>query len=216
MVSHAQVGLLAPCHDLDVFVVVVGGEPMHILRSTPYFLFCLLSHRWCCFRTRQRSSAGSRLSDVRMVEESQSMKDACKIMLEPLTKTGRIRTGFGVSLLGEARAAGRGEKVEMVYLCSATQYPDFAADRSVFREALGVAGAFTAAQCRIDAHLLPTVHGPVTNVCFFVSPISPFSLPMRSTGGPGGAPGGKKFDLVVAAYSLSHLPTHASRQELGP
>lgn len=30
-------------------------------------------------------------------------------------------------------------------------------------------------------------------------------------GGPGGAPGGKKFDLVVAAYSLSHLPTHASR-----
>lgn len=31
-------------------------------------------------------------------------------------------------------------------------------------------------------------------------------------GGRGGAPGGKKFDLVVAAYSLSHLPTHASRQ----
>eukprot|EP00903_Cladosiphon_okamuranus_P009917 g9414.t3 len=80
---------------------------------------------------------GSRLSEVRMVEESQSMKDACKIMLEPLTKTGRIRTGFGSSLLEEARAAGRG--------------------------------------------------------------------------GSGGAPGGKKFDLVVAAYSLSHLPTHASR-----
>lgn len=44
-----------------------------------------------------------------MVEESQSMKDACKIMLEPLTNTGRIRTGFGTSLLEEARTAGRGE-----------------------------------------------------------------------------------------------------------
>lgn len=54
-------------------------------------------------------SAGSNLSDVRMIEESQSMKDACKIMLEPLTNTGRIRTGFGTSLLEEARAAGRGE-----------------------------------------------------------------------------------------------------------
>ncbi len=57
---------------------------------------------------RLRSSAGSNLSDVRMIEESQSMKDACKIMLEPLTSTGRIRTGFGTSLLEEARAAGRG------------------------------------------------------------------------------------------------------------
>lgn len=55
-------------------------------------------------------STGSRLSDVRMVEESQSMKDACKIMLDPLTKTGRVRTGFGTSLLEEARAAGRGER----------------------------------------------------------------------------------------------------------
>lgn len=55
------------------------------------------------------AASGSRLSDVRMVEESQSMKDACKIMLDPLTKTGRIRTGFGTSLLEEARAAGRGE-----------------------------------------------------------------------------------------------------------
>lgn len=54
--------------------------------------------------------SGSRLSDVRMVEESQSMKDACNIMLDPLTKTGRIRTGFGTSLLEEARAAGRGER----------------------------------------------------------------------------------------------------------
>lgn len=43
-----------------------------------------------------------------MIEESKSMKDACKIMLEPLTNTGRIRTGFGTSLLEEARAAGRG------------------------------------------------------------------------------------------------------------
>ncbi|CAM9134901.1 unnamed protein product [Ectocarpus fasciculatus] len=85
----------------------------------------------------ETGKAGSNLSEVRMVEESQSMKDACKIMLEPLTNTGRIRTGFGTSLLEEARTAGRG--------------------------------------------------------------------------GPGGAPGGKKFDLVVAAYSLSHLPTHASR-----
>ncbi|CAM9707480.1 unnamed protein product [Scytosiphon promiscuus] len=80
---------------------------------------------------------GSKLSEVRMVEESQSMKDACKIMLEPLENTGRVRTGFGVSLLEEARAAGRG--------------------------------------------------------------------------GTASAPGEKKFDLVVAAYSLSHLPTHASR-----
>ncbi|CAM9432193.1 unnamed protein product [Ectocarpus sp. 12 AP-2014] len=85
----------------------------------------------------ETGEAGSNLSEVRMVEESQSMKDACKIMLEPLTNTGRIRTGFGTSLLEEARTAGRG--------------------------------------------------------------------------GPGGAPGGRKFDLVVAAYSLSHLPTHASR-----
>lgn len=45
-----------------------------------------------------------------MVEESQSMKDACNVMLDPLTKTGRIRTGFGTSLLEEARAAGRGER----------------------------------------------------------------------------------------------------------
>ncbi|CAM9153981.1 unnamed protein product [Ectocarpus sp. 4 AP-2014] len=86
---------------------------------------------------REETGEVSNLSEVRMVEESQSMKDACKIMLEPLTNTGRIRTGFGTSLLEEARTAGRG--------------------------------------------------------------------------GPGGAPGGRKFDLVVAAYSLSHLPTHASR-----
>ncbi|CAB1108114.1 unnamed protein product [Ectocarpus sp. CCAP 1310/34] len=85
----------------------------------------------------EETRQGSNLSEVRMVEESQSMKDACKIMLEPLTNTGRIRTGFGTSLLEEARTAGRG--------------------------------------------------------------------------GAGGAPGGRKFDLVVAAYALSHLPTHASR-----
>lgn len=65
---------------------------------------CPLCDMWLCW-----CSAGSKLSEVRMVEESQSMKDACKIMLEPLTKTGRIRTGFGTSLLEEARAAGRGD-----------------------------------------------------------------------------------------------------------
>lgn len=42
------------------------------------------------------------------MEESQSMKDACKVMLEPLTSTGRVRVGYGTSLLDEARAAGRG------------------------------------------------------------------------------------------------------------
>lgn len=54
-------------------------------------------------------STGSNLSEIRMVEESQSMKDACKVMLEPLTESGRARVGFGTSLLEEARAAGRGE-----------------------------------------------------------------------------------------------------------
>lgn len=52
-----------------------------------------------------------------MVEESQSMKDACKIMLEPLTNTGRVRTGFGTSLLEEARAAGRGDGKCTVSVC---------------------------------------------------------------------------------------------------
>lgn len=73
-------------------------------------LSCFHRCLFCASTCRRRSSAGSRLSDVRMVEESQSMKDACKIMLEPLINTGRIRTGFGTSLLEEARAAGRGER----------------------------------------------------------------------------------------------------------
>lgn len=55
------------------------------------------------------STTGSKLSEVRLVEESQSMKDACKVMLEPLTSTGRVRVAYGNSLLDEARAAGRGE-----------------------------------------------------------------------------------------------------------
>lgn len=54
---------------------------------------------------------GSRLAEVRMVEESQAMKDACKIILEPLTENGRVRVGFGTSLLEEARTAGRGEGI---------------------------------------------------------------------------------------------------------
>lgn len=54
-------------------------------------------------------TAGSRLSEVRLVEESQSMKDACKVMLEHITQDGRVRVGYGSSLLEEARAAGKGE-----------------------------------------------------------------------------------------------------------
>ncbi|CAN0299930.1 unnamed protein product [Ascophyllum nodosum] len=80
---------------------------------------------------------GSRLSEVRLVEESQSMKDACKVMLQHLAEDGRVRVGYGSSLLEEARAAGRED-------------------------------------------------------------------------GGRGSKGGKKFDLVVAAYSLSDLSTHAS------
>lgn len=53
---------------------------------------------------------GSNLSEVRMVEESRSMKDACKIMLEPLTENGRVRVTFSTSLLEEARTAGRGQE----------------------------------------------------------------------------------------------------------
>lgn len=43
------------------------------------------------------------------MEESQSMTDASKIMLEPLMGRGRVRVGFGTSLLEEAKAAGRGK-----------------------------------------------------------------------------------------------------------
>lgn len=46
--------------------------------------------------------------------------------------------------------------------------------------------------------------------CVFVFLVARFVFAFCA-GGPGGAPGGRKFDLVVAAYSLSHLPTHASR-----
>lgn len=46
------------------------------------------------------------------------MNDACKIMLEPLTKTGRVRTGLGTSLLEEARAAGRGERKWRYHVCA--------------------------------------------------------------------------------------------------
>ena len=48
---------------------------------------------------------------MHLVEESQSMKDACKVMLEPLTNTGRVRVAYSTSLLDEARAAGRGERM---------------------------------------------------------------------------------------------------------
>lgn len=63
------------------------------------------------------------------------MKDACKIMLEPLTTAGRIRTGFGTSLLEEARAAGRGDRVVCAVIHTPLeavfgryQDPDFATD----------------------------------------------------------------------------------------
>ena len=37
------------------------------------------------------------------------MKDACKVMLDHITQDGRVRVGYGSSLLEEARAAGKGE-----------------------------------------------------------------------------------------------------------
>lgn len=43
------------------------------------------------------------------MEESQSMKDACKVMLGHIAQDGRVRVGYGSSLLEEARAAGKGE-----------------------------------------------------------------------------------------------------------
>lgn len=36
------------------------------------------------------------------------MQDVSNVMLEPLTKTGRVRVGFSTCLLEEARTAGRG------------------------------------------------------------------------------------------------------------
>lgn len=42
------------------------------------------------------------------MEESQSMMDASKIMLEPLMALEKVRVGFGSSLLEEAKSAARG------------------------------------------------------------------------------------------------------------
>lgn len=61
------------------------------------------------FISCQILTPGSRLSEVRLVEESQSMKDACKVMLEHIAQDGRVRVGYGSSLLEEARAAGKGK-----------------------------------------------------------------------------------------------------------
>ena len=45
------------------------------------------------------------------------MKDACKVMLQHLAEDGRVRVGYGSSLLEEARAAGRGEIREGLCSC---------------------------------------------------------------------------------------------------
>lgn len=52
--------------------------------------------------------SGSQLSEVRVVQESQSMMDAAKIMLQSLVDNG-VKVGFGTSVLEEAKAANRGE-----------------------------------------------------------------------------------------------------------
>lgn len=50
------------------------------------------------------------------------MKDACKVMLEPLTESGQVKVAFGASLLEEAIMAGRGGPSGSLPCCDDRSY----------------------------------------------------------------------------------------------
>lgn len=68
----------------------------------------MLYHRRTAACVYPYPPTGCQLSEIRLVEESQSMIDASKIMLESLMNSGQVRVGFGSSLMEEAKAAARG------------------------------------------------------------------------------------------------------------